>query len=163
MTVIPSIPTQYGKQKFRSRLEAKWALFFDLMKIDWVYEPEQYKLGENGDIWYTPDFWLPNYGVFAEAKPKDFGNYEKYKCALLAEEIKHSCLLLSGSPNFQSYQIVDGIESETEDTFVPKERTVVLAYRDAPLSSATNRKSPSDYGPDYVDAVLQCRGTKFET
>lgn len=41
----------YGGTQFRSRLEAKWAAFFDLAGWDWEYEP----IDLNG---YIPDFVL---------------------------------------------------------------------------------------------------------
>jgi hypothetical protein len=47
--VIAAIPTKYKGVQFRSRLEAKWAAFFDLAKWEWDYEP----LDLNG---YIPDF-----------------------------------------------------------------------------------------------------------
>ena len=34
-----AIPTRYAGVEFRSRLEARWAAFFDLVDIDWDYEP----------------------------------------------------------------------------------------------------------------------------
>ena len=46
-----SHPTIYSRVAFRSRLEARWAAFFDLAKLKWQYEP--YDL--NG---WTPDFLL---------------------------------------------------------------------------------------------------------
>lgn len=54
---VAAIETEYAGHRFRSRLEARWAVFFDAMGIDWVYEPQGYHLG-NGDK-YLPDFWLP--------------------------------------------------------------------------------------------------------
>jgi hypothetical protein len=33
------IPTTYRNTTFRSRLEARWAAFFDLVDWSWVYEP----------------------------------------------------------------------------------------------------------------------------
>lgn len=57
MTDIKPIETQYKGYRFRSRLEARWAVFFDALGIEWQYEPEGYDLGEAG--WYLPDFWLP--------------------------------------------------------------------------------------------------------
>lgn len=40
--------TQYKGYCFRSRLEARWAVFFDKLGIDFVYESEGYDLGEHG-------------------------------------------------------------------------------------------------------------------
>lgn len=54
---IPAIETEYAGHRFRSRLEARWAVFFDAMGIKWIYEPQGYELG-NGQK-YLPDFWLP--------------------------------------------------------------------------------------------------------
>ena len=48
----PGIPTTYRGVRFRSRLEAKWAAFFDGLGWPWEYEP----FDLNG---YIPDFVLP--------------------------------------------------------------------------------------------------------
>ena len=45
MTALRAIPTKYAGHTFRSRLEARWALFFDLLHLPWEYEPEGYFLG----------------------------------------------------------------------------------------------------------------------
>lgn len=59
MSNIVPIQTRYAGCLFRSRIEARWAVFFDQLKIPWRYEPEGYDLGEQG--WYLPDFLLyPN-------------------------------------------------------------------------------------------------------
>ena len=34
-----AIPTVYAGHQFRSRLEARWAAFFDVVEWDWEYEP----------------------------------------------------------------------------------------------------------------------------
>lgn len=41
---IQPIQTSYAGHRFRSRLEARWAVFFDAMKIDWEYEPQGYTI-----------------------------------------------------------------------------------------------------------------------
>lgn len=56
MKKLKPIQTEYGGFLFRSRLEARWAVFFDACGVDWEYEPEGYDLG-NG-IHYLPDFLL---------------------------------------------------------------------------------------------------------
>jgi hypothetical protein len=38
-TTRSAIPTTYRHNAFRSRLEARWARFFDLVGWSWVYEP----------------------------------------------------------------------------------------------------------------------------
>jgi len=64
--MIKPIETQYKGYRFRSRLEARWAVFFDALEIRWEYEPEGFDLGKAG--WYLPDFWLPDYDCWFEIK-----------------------------------------------------------------------------------------------
>jgi hypothetical protein len=61
------IETEYNGYKFRSRLEARWAYYFDLCKIRWAYEQEGYTLSDGQR--YLPDFWLPDCNQFVEVKP----------------------------------------------------------------------------------------------
>lgn len=76
MSAIKAIETHYAGHRFRSRLEARWAVFFDALGIEWVYEDQGYlvstrlsSLGYHEDHFpYLPDFWLPGHGVFAEVK-----------------------------------------------------------------------------------------------
>ena len=63
MAEIKAIETIYNGYRFRSRLEARWAVFFDEIGIKYEYEKEGYDLGKLG--WYLPDFWLPEYELFA--------------------------------------------------------------------------------------------------
>jgi len=67
---IAAIETSYKGYRFRSRLEARWAVFFDAMEIKWVYEPEGFKKDDDlhGTINYLPDFYLPEINVWVEVK-----------------------------------------------------------------------------------------------
>ena len=56
MNAITAIPTEYKGYRFRSRLEARWAVFFDACGVKWEYEPEGFAL-PNGQF-YLPDFLL---------------------------------------------------------------------------------------------------------
>ena len=59
--MIKAKPTVYKNIQFRSRLEAKWAIFFDEMGITYRYEPGIYKVPINGYFMkYCPDFALLN-------------------------------------------------------------------------------------------------------
>jgi hypothetical protein len=66
-STIKAIETVYNGYRFRSRLEARWAVFFDTLGVDYRYEAEGFDLGETG--YYLPDFWLPEYKMFVEVKP----------------------------------------------------------------------------------------------
>lgn len=57
---------------FRSKLEARWAVTFDCLGIEWVYEPGILKSSFWEDsIYYRPDFYFPKFGMYAEVKPND--------------------------------------------------------------------------------------------
>jgi hypothetical protein len=77
---ISAIETRYAGCRFRSRLEARWAVFFDAMGIKWEYEQQGYVIKAKFDHakpWlakptpYLPDFWLPDLGFWVEVKGRD--------------------------------------------------------------------------------------------
>lgn len=103
MSEIRPIETEYKGYSFRSRLEARWAVFFDTLNIPFDYEPEGFELG-NG-IRYLPDFWLPEQHCWVEIKPADEWVYHQ-ECELLAEQ--HDCrflLYITGNPWPGEYSI----------------------------------------------------------
>jgi hypothetical protein len=51
---IKPIQTRYRGYHFRSRLEARWAVFFDALCVEWEYEPEGFVLPDGAH--YLPDF-----------------------------------------------------------------------------------------------------------
>ena len=96
----PPVPTVYKGRQYRSRLEAKWAAFFDL--VGWQYEYEPCDL--NG--WF-PDFALygktrdgRNTTILCEVKPiVEFDEHtaERMRNALAGTYYQNSELLLLGS------------------------------------------------------------------
>jgi hypothetical protein len=124
MSVIQARPTRYAGCHFRSRLEARWAVFFDFLGIRWVYEPEGF-VGCYG-MPYLPDFHLPDLyiegnavlstlcncdrseaadsGVYVEIKPTAEALHRdgrKLGCCIdyHATPISHSGLLILGDPS----------------------------------------------------------------
>lgn len=92
---IKAIETVYNGYRFRSRLEAKWAVFFDAVGIRYQYEIEGYEMD---DIRYLPDFYLPDYDRWFEIKGKTMSIAEIKKCEEFCfrkdnENIKFSILL----------------------------------------------------------------------
>lgn len=61
-----ALETFYNGYRFRSRLEARWAVFFDAAGLRYRYEPEGYRLSDGTA--YLPDFFLPELNIFAEIK-----------------------------------------------------------------------------------------------
>jgi len=69
---IQGKPTTYHGVRFRSRLEARWAVFLDyyILADQWIYEPRNFTLPKEG--WgYTPDFFFKTGTAqgFLEVKP----------------------------------------------------------------------------------------------
>lgn len=75
------IETVYNGYRFRSRLEARWAVFFDTLEIKYEYEKEGYDLE---GTWYLPDFFLPDLDIFVEIKGQEPTSDELYKARQLA-------------------------------------------------------------------------------
>ena len=95
MNNITNIPTIYDGNKFRSRLEAKWAVFFDAAGIKYQYEPQGYKVKGSDDdgkpkvYCYLPDFYLPDFDCYAEVKPS--------KSKLLEDGLKLNAMIDFGA------------------------------------------------------------------
>ena len=72
MNKIKAIQTEYQGYLFRSRLEARWAVFFDACGVKWEYEPEGYDLGHG--IYYLPDFLLHDVQLGGFGSDSDFSD-----------------------------------------------------------------------------------------
>lgn len=174
------IETRYAGCVFRSRLEARWAVFFNRLGIRWEYEPQGYVL--NGRP-YLPDFKLSCPGtpiLFAEIKqsetdPLDGEHVEL--CRGLARATGAPVVLLTGQPHWRPYnqvtpdmpwnafhavffrdydpkiQVADGYwwQQITVD-----EHTGMLEF---PHDERAARKS---FGRGLVDAVQAARSARFE-
>lgn len=102
--MIKAIDTPYRNHLFRSRLEARYAVYFDELGCVWEYEKEGFDLG-NG-LFYLPDFYLPQYGIYAEIKPIKFNFKEHQKCKRLAVLSQKKVIELVGLPNVQESTVI---------------------------------------------------------
>jgi len=101
---IIALPTKYAGIQFRSRLEARWAVFFDALKIKWEYEPEGFKLDDfdrmSSESCYEPDFLVrtpQNKDMWLEIKPHHItqnDKFDKFKKLISCSRVT----LLSGQP-----------------------------------------------------------------
>ena len=80
---IKAIETEYNGYLFRSRLEARYAIFFDTLGIKWDYEPEGYEIATG--VWYLPDFFIPSLDCFIEIKGPEPTRKELDNARLLSE------------------------------------------------------------------------------
>jgi len=86
----------YDGIRYRSRTEARWAIFFDAMAIRYTYEPEGFVVRTGG---YLPDFWLHELQLFFEVKGQQPTAEEADKCAELAVSTEKDFLIAVGPPD----------------------------------------------------------------
>lgn len=96
---MKSIPTNFNGTVYRSRLEARWALFFEEIGVIALYEP--WDIGHG----YIPDFFLHNlfYNqlLIAEIKPiSPNDGYIKYLKKVRTPG-KSDFLVFVGNPSFE--------------------------------------------------------------
>lgn len=77
MPEIKAIETEYNGYKFRSRLEARWAVFFDALGVKYEYEPEGYETKDGTR--YLPDFKIKCYGKRGSYGNEPFDLYIEVK------------------------------------------------------------------------------------
>jgi hypothetical protein len=87
------LPTYYKHYAFRSRTEARWAVFLDLAYVVYRYEYEGFDLGGG---WYLPDFWLPEHQIWLEIKGDMPTTEEREKAQQLAAGTGHPVVIFGG-------------------------------------------------------------------
>jgi hypothetical protein len=108
-TRIQAIETQYRGYRMRSRLEARWAVFFDSLGIQWRYESEGFNV--NGRP-YLPDFFLsygpggqPGWGFWVEIKPIPLTAEQAKLIDGLVKGTGHRAFAICGDPWPDSYSV----------------------------------------------------------
>lgn len=99
---IAAIPTEYRGRIYRSRLEARWAAFFDRLGLAHEYEP--FDLGA-----WSPDFLLTDINTLVEVKPLtefDAETWAKMATAYKERKTESSLLLTRVAPGLH-HNVVD--------------------------------------------------------
>ena len=175
--MIKAIETSYRGYRFRSRLEARWAVFFDTLGITWEYEPEGFELP--GGVRYLPDFFLPKFnhvdglGMYVEVKPSTDSNFSKPRALVTATG--REVLLAVGPPDFRVYTVLTSpgiVEIEDLDSydacFVARyinPRSLGDGYRLYACPGYENQDGSihEDYFDDFVaTAIRVSRSARFE-
>jgi hypothetical protein len=94
MTVDP-IPAEHNGIMYRSRTEARWAVFFESAGISFSYEAEGFDMD---GIRYLPDFWLPVGKCWFEVKPFIPLPEEISKGLALAKATRRMVFIAPGEP-----------------------------------------------------------------
>jgi hypothetical protein len=178
---MSALPSRFKGILFRSRTEARWAVFLDALGLSWEYEPEGYHLGV---VNYLPDFVIEDRSLYIEVKGTTPNPDEIEKCRLLAEATGKRVLLVRGNPGqMHGWLFTPGIAQEESclpTAFLARcrrcEKTVVtyqygadgndghgcfpLADPCGDLDRCSDRFTP--FGNDLDAAIAAARAYRFE-
>jgi hypothetical protein len=94
--LMSSIQTVFNDRRFRSRLEARYAVLLHTCGLVYQYEREGFDLPLRK---YLPDFWLPTLGIWLEVKGWTATDLEKQLCQNLADEQRRRVVMACGDPS----------------------------------------------------------------
>lgn len=155
MSEIRAIQTSYQGYRFRSRLEARWAVFFDACRLRWSYEGEGFVIPGHGC--YLPDFFLPGLdtGLFVEVKPDQYepsrGEVEMWSA--FSKQIGKALLLASGPPAAKPFACATEGAWEASAVLVGDDGAVIL--RRGASAAEVAHSAP-------LRAIRAARGARFE-
>ncbi len=102
-----AIPTKYKGYHFRSRLEARWAVFLDSHEVPYQYELQGFALPSGQ---YLPDFWLPGLNVWYEVKGPKPTRHEEVAARELSQETGMPCVIAWGDVGASAYGGYGGLD-----------------------------------------------------
>jgi hypothetical protein len=155
------IETKWKGWRFRSRTEARWAVFLDAAGIKFDYEPEGVLLPSGP---YLPDFRLRDFehpsgfeeaSVWLEIKGGEATETERLKCAELALASGEVVLLAEGAPDFtqQVWLFEPGMAQSAPSGITPSEWSNLISLFIGPLAVM-------NFGGPEVDAIVAARGPR---
>lgn len=143
MPEIKALQTPYRGITYRSRTEARWAVFLDELRVSYDYEPEGMDLGGE---WYLPDFWLPSPGVWLEVKGIEPNDREKRLACALSKLSRCPVLIAVGAPSISgewnlravlngNYAGDAAFTGDMADLFISSEcQNIMLTVRGSPAN-----------------------------
>jgi hypothetical protein len=146
------IQTHYEGVFFRSRTEARYAKFFDCLKLQWVYEGEGYDL--DGDR-YLPDFWMPSLECFIEIKGK-FPNRREVRVARKLQFFTERDVVICHGLPMENDAIKFGWDHENGGSF-----TETFCQWDIDDGLVTFNEFPNE-SPRLIEAARCARAERFE-
>ncbi len=172
--------TKYKNIFFRSRTEARWAVFFDVIGYRWQYEEEGYLLSSNEG--YLPDFklLLPDDSIFyAEVKHYEFDDLGDEKIITLRKFCRESdvpLLILPGTPEYRAYNLIFPDHNDNSfcaalfQDYTPYIRIadeywfryLVMDSNGRFMLDVDDRSARKSFGRKYVEAIYTARSAHFE-
>lgn len=165
---IKPIETVYKGYRFRSRLEARWAVFFDEAGIEWEYEPEGFMM-EDGTK-YLPDFRV-------KTKTTWGSTYVEIKPLIDTSEVKErgldkprrffssghgTLIVLFGEPGGYFIEKTSKYLSPWSDNVLRYETNTELLYLYLGLIDFEQFKIINSTLVNTENAALEARSSRFE-
>jgi hypothetical protein len=123
MNMLKPIETLFNGHRFRSRLEARWAVFFTVLEVPYDYEPEGYRFERYA---YLPDFLMPSWNVFVEIKPIKPRIDEMQRFIAFAQHAEKSLLIFYGNASADGHRVIwcspDGLQGDDLQLAACRER-----------------------------------------
>ncbi len=124
---IEAIKTTYKSIAYKSRLEARTALFFDCLGLNFEYEPKYFEI-EKG-FWYVPDFYLKDLRLWIEIKGPDIYEEARIKAEGLCQMTNQIVEVWCGSLGFNTiYRFYPG-GSMSSGNIINKRFTDIFSRR----------------------------------
>jgi len=159
--VIKPIDTQYKGYKFRSRLEARVAVFLDAVQASWEYEIEGYTLPINGR--YLPDFFVTSFRkcekpFWLEVKATKPTTAEINKLRELCVLTKTAGAFFIGSTNFHKQQVSTfSVMAQHDEEYLGWHVSEAFTYMQAPLDTYIEDVSaPKNFWDKYGEDMITC-------
>lgn len=142
------IETTYNGTRFRSRLEARWAAFFDLVGWKWTYEP--FDLAG-----YIPDFVLQFHEpLLVEVKPElSIAGLEQHAGKLEGSGWEKEALIVGADPRLDGEWRDTGAIGLLAERWVSESR-VEFTWEEAPWSTCLHCHRPSFF---HASGGWKCR------
>lgn len=177
---MKAIPTEYNGYTFRSRLEARWAVFFDALSIEYEYENEGYDLD---GVRYLPDFWLPRLDLWVEVKGERLksGSDDEEKIKRLVKDSRKPVAVFWGQinssvnlpdlymiaeslPDWDTMKVCEAlvIDRSSSWTECPVCHMVGLARNASPSLLPCGCCKDADRSPGIIAAYADARKARFE-
>lgn len=160
-----AIETKYAGYRFRSRLEARWAVYFDAIGLEWEYEPEGFDLD---GVRYLPDFWLSTVRMWAEVKPEVFTSDEYEKIRRLKRATGYPVLMLVGVPACRNYWVLTHEDDRGPGWPCRVDCVLTSSYFHenrffwSPGFDGIMDEEDRSFWPDIIRAVEAARSARFE-
>lgn len=147
---MKAMDTIYNGYRFRSRLEARWAVFFDSLHASYEYEREGYDLD---GVRYLRAFWLPQQDCWVEIKGEEPTETERIKACLLALHDNKHVYIFSGK--VERPEMVETIPEDGDDEYAPTWEKYAYCYDPSELiisgydtASTCSQRSQCEHGDD---------------